>query len=65
VLHGRAVPRIWLVENERRPEDFDYLEDMLYTAAIRAGWLSDDAQGEAVADVPDVDILVGIARRNS
>ena len=62
-LHARAAPGLWLVESERRAEDLDYLEDMLYTAAIRAGWLSGDSQKQAVAEVPDIDILIGIAWR--
>ena len=64
-LHARAVPGIGLIDSERRADDFDYLEDMLYSAALRAGWLSGDAQKQTVAEVPDVDILIGITRRPS
>lgn len=61
-LHAWAVRGIRLVDSERQAEDFDYLEDMLYTAAIRAGWLSGTRQPFAV--IPDVEILIGITRRN-
>jgi hypothetical protein len=64
-LHVRAVPGIWLIDSERRPEDFDYLEDMLYTAALRTEWLSRDPQGPPLAEVPDVEILIGVTPRDS
>jgi hypothetical protein len=61
-LNGRAAgPGYRLLEGERRPEDLEFGEDMLYTAAIRAGWLSGD--GGEVADVPDVHITVGVTSR--
>ncbi len=59
----RPILRQALSARERRAEDFDYLEDMLYTAALRAGWLAGAAQREAAAELPDVDILIGITRR--
>jgi len=62
-LHVRAVPGIWLNDSERRAEDFDYLENMLYTAALRSGWLSRDPQGPPVAEVPDA--LIGVTPRDS
>jgi hypothetical protein len=63
-LNGRAAgPGYQLLEGERRPEDLEFGEDMLYTAAIRAGWLSADR--EDVADVPDVHIKVGITSRRA
>jgi hypothetical protein len=61
-LNGRAAGHGYrLLEAERRPEDLEFGEDMLYTAAIRAGWLSGD--GTEAADVPDVHITVGVTRR--
>jgi hypothetical protein len=61
-LNGRAAgPGYRLLEAERRPEDLEFGEDMLYAAAIRAGWLSGD--GAEAADVPDVHITVGVTRR--
>lgn len=62
-LNGRAAgPGYRLLESERRPEEFEFGEDMLYTAAVQAGWLKGDP-GEVV-DVPDVRIAVSVARRN-
>lgn len=63
-LNARAVPGIWLVDSERRAEDFDYLEDMLYTAAIQVGWLPRDTDGQVVVEVPDIEILIGVPRRH-
>jgi hypothetical protein len=63
-LHGRAVPGLRLVEPESRVEDFDVYEDMLYTAAVTAGWLSPEGAGQ-VNEVLAVDILVRIARRRA
>jgi hypothetical protein len=54
-----------LVESELRAEEFDFYEDMLYTAAVQAGWLSADDQRQAVGEVPDVDILIRITRRRA
>ena len=63
-LNGRAAgPGYRLLEGERRSEDLELGEDMLYTAAIRAGWLS--GNGAEVADVPDVHIIVGVASRQA
>ncbi len=64
-LHGRAVPGLRLVDTELRAEDFDFYEDMLYTAAVTAGWLSPERRGQAVSEVLTVDILVQIARRRA
>lgn len=62
-LNGRAAgPGYRLLESERRPEEFEFGEDMLYTAAVQASWLAGDP-GEVV-DVPDVRIAVSVARRN-
>ena len=62
-LNGRAAgPGYRLSEGERRPEEVEFGEDMFYTAAVRAGWLS--GEPDAVADVPDVHITVSVARRN-
>lgn len=63
-LNARAVPGMLLTESERRPEDFDYLEDMLFSAAIEAGWLPRDPQDRVAAEVSDVTILVGVSRRD-
>jgi hypothetical protein len=46
------------------PELSGNLEDMLYTAAVRAGWLSHDADRQAAAEVPKVEILIGISQRD-
>jgi hypothetical protein len=52
------------VETERQPDDFDPFEDMLYTAAVHAGWLPvSPEQDTAYADVPDTEILIRIPRR--
>jgi hypothetical protein len=62
-LNGRAAgPGYRLSESERRPEDREFGEDMLYTAATHAGWLAGDS--DEVVDVPDVRIAVSVARRN-
>lgn len=62
-LNGRAAgPGYRLLESERRPEDLEFGEDLLYAAAVRAGWLGREP-GE-VAEVPDVQISIGVARRN-
>jgi hypothetical protein len=45
-LNDRAAgPGYRLFQSERRPED---LEDMLYTAAIQAGWLAGGPNPELV-----------------
>ncbi len=63
-LDGRAAgPGYRLLEDECRPEDLEFGEDMLYTAVIRAGWLRGD-RGE-IADVPDVHITVGVTSRRA
>jgi hypothetical protein len=63
-LNGRAAgPGYCLTEGERHLENIEYGEDMLYTAAIRAGWLT-GAEDEIV-EVPDVHITVGIASRDA
>jgi hypothetical protein len=62
-LNGRAAgPGYRLLESERDPAQLEFYEDMLYTAAVHAGWLSGEA--EQVVDVPDVRVAVGVARRN-
>lgn len=62
-LNGRAAgPGYRLLESERRPEDLEFGEDLLYAAAVRAGWLGEEP--EEVAEVPDVQITIGVARRN-
>jgi hypothetical protein len=60
-LNTRAVTGVLLVESERRPEDWDALEDMLYTAGVRAGWL--EANQVSGAEVPDTEIMIRIPRR--
>jgi hypothetical protein len=70
-VHGPAQrssagPGYRLTEGERHLENIGYGrygEDMLYTAAIRAGWLT-GAEGEIV-DVPNVHLTVGIASRDA
>jgi hypothetical protein len=62
-LSGRAAgPDYRLLESERRPDDLEFDEDMLYTAAVQAGWLTGAA--DEVVEVPDVRITVGVARRH-
>ena len=62
-LNGRAAgPGYRLLESERRSEEFEFGEDMLYTAAVQAGWLA--GHPDEVVDVPDVRIAVSVARRN-
>ena len=39
-LHRRAVLGVRLIDSERRADDFDVFEDMLYTAAMHAGWVA-------------------------
>jgi hypothetical protein len=59
---GAAGPGYRLLESERRPEDLEFGEDLLYAAAVRAGWLG--GEPDEVAEVPDVQITIGVARRN-
>lgn len=62
-LNGRAAgPGYRLLESERTQEDLEFGEDMLYTAAVQAGWLTGE-EGEVI-DVPDVQITVSVACRN-
>ena len=62
-LHPRAAGRgVRLVESERRAENFDSFEDMLYTAAVHAGWLPSRDQPPVVGQIPEADILIRIAR---
>jgi hypothetical protein len=51
-----------LLASEGDPEDLEFGEDMLYTAAVQAGWLTGTA--DEIVDISDVRILVGVARRN-
>lgn len=61
-LHARAAgPGVRLVESEWRVEEFDGFEDMLYTAAVRAGWVP-VVNTRAVGEVPEVDICVRVPR---
>jgi hypothetical protein len=62
-LNGRAAgPGYRLSESERRTEELEFGEDLLYTAAVHAGWLS--GEPDEVADIPDVRITVSVAPRN-
>lgn len=62
-LNGRAAgPGYRLLESERSPEELEFGEDMLYTAAVHAGWLRDEPGW--VSDIPDARITVAVARRN-
>lgn len=60
---GRAVPGLRLVDGALHAEDFDDLEDMLYTAAAQAGWLIGDDDRSSAVEVPDGEILARITRR--
>jgi hypothetical protein len=63
-LNARAAgPGYRLLESERSPKDLEFGEDMLYTAAIRAGWLS--GENDEITEIPDVEITVGITRRQA
>ena len=55
-----VAPRVRLVGSEARPEDFDTFEDMLYSATVRAGWLTVDDHRQAICEMPDVDIVVRV-----
>lgn len=57
-----AGPGYRLLESERLSDDLELGEDLLYAAAVRAGWLGEEP--EEVAGVPDVRITIGVARRN-
>ncbi|MGO9972052.1 MAG: hypothetical protein ACLP01_04430 [Solirubrobacteraceae bacterium] len=62
-LNGRAAgPGDRLLESEHRPEDLEFGEDMLFTVAVQAGWLT--GAPDEVVEVPDVRITVSVARRN-
>ena len=62
-LHGRAAAGVRLVEGEWNVEDFDAFEDMLYTAAMCAGWVHVANQSHAIGEVPDVEVRIRIARQ--
>lgn len=55
-------PGVWLLESDRRPEDYDGIEDQLYTAAIQAGWLPNTPDQTSYADIPDADIVIRVPR---
>lgn len=62
-MNSRAAgPGYRLSASERRPENFEVGEDLLYAAAVCAGWLGEEP--DEIADVPDVQITIGVARRN-
>jgi hypothetical protein len=63
-LNGRAAGAGYrLRENERRAEDLEFGEDMLYTAAITAGWLTQNR--DAFVDVDDGEVSVGVSRQQA
>jgi hypothetical protein len=65
-LHARAAgPGVRLVTSEWCAEDFNGFEDMLYTAAAQAGWLSASGQRQDASGISDADILIRIARRRA
>ena len=62
-INGRAAgPGYELLEGER-PDILEFGEDLLYMAAVRAGWLIGGP--DEIADVPDVRVRLGVARRAS
>jgi hypothetical protein len=67
VLRPAAPPRhrarFRLLESEGRPDDFDDYEDLLYTAAVHAGWLADLEGASAPAEIPGVQITLRVPRR--
>jgi hypothetical protein len=60
-LNARAVPGYRLLESERRPEELEFGEDMLYAAAVHAGWLA--GEPDEVVDLPDVQIICSATPR--
>ena len=63
-LNDRAAGRGYrLLESERRPDDLEFGEDMLYTAAVQAGPLT--GAPDEVVEVGDVRIAVSVAHRNA
>ena len=61
-LNGRAAgPGYRLLERERTEDDLEFSEDLLYTAAARAGWLP--GEPNETVEVPNVDIIVRVTRR--
>jgi hypothetical protein len=65
-LHARAAgPGVRLVASEWRVEDFNSLEDMLYTVATQAGWLSASGRRQDASEISDADILIRVARRSA
>jgi len=62
-LNGRAAgPGYRLLETERRPEDLEFGEDMLYTAAIRAGWFTIISMVGAHGTLQDAEIEQAVER---
>jgi hypothetical protein len=51
-----------LLDKDRRTKDHEFFEDMLYTAAVSAGWLTGNP--DELAEVADVRITIAVARRN-
>jgi hypothetical protein len=58
---GAGVP---LIRHQWEKCCFSFIEDMIYTAAIRAGWLSVDDANQTVA-VPAAQITIRVARHRS
>lgn len=62
-LNGRAAgPGYELISSERA-NLLEYGEDLLYTAGVRAGWLSATGSKNEVADVSKIRVSIGVARR--
>ena len=59
-LNAKAIKGLRLTDSERRPDDYDSFEDMLYTAAFHAGWLAPNHTSHA--DLPDVEIVIRVPR---
>ena len=59
-LHARAVRGLRLKESERRPEDFDSYENLLFAAAGEAGRLPPDPYEGCSVKIADVEIIVRI-----
>jgi hypothetical protein len=59
-LNARALTGLRLTDSERGPDDYDSFEDMLYTAAVHAGWLAPNHTSHA--HLPDVEIVIRVPK---
>jgi hypothetical protein len=59
-VHPRSARGLRLVEVERRAEDFDSYENLLFAAAGKAGWMPPNPYEGCSAEIADVEITVRI-----